>query len=44
MKMYTSEKQTYKKRLKSRKFNEENFWIARKSYKFQEKVAMPFVL
>jgi len=32
------------KRLKSRKFNVENFWTTRKSYKFQEKIAMPFVL
>jgi len=44
MKMYTSENQTYKKRVKSRKFHEKNFWTTRKSYKTQEKIAMPFVL
>ena len=44
MKMYTSKKQTYKKHWKSRKFNEKNFWITRKSYKYQEKIAMPFDL
>ena len=43
MKMYTSENQIYKKRWKSRKFNEKNFWITRKSYEFQEKTAMPFI-
>jgi len=25
-------------------FNEKNFWTTRKSYKFEEKIAMPFVL
>jgi len=28
----------------SRKFNEDNLWTTRKSYKFQEKIALPFVL
>jgi len=44
MNMYTSENQTYKKRKKSRKFNEKNFCTTRKSYRFREKIAMPFVL
>ena len=28
----------------SQKFNEENLWITRKSYKFQEQIALPFFL
>jgi len=32
------------KRLESRKFNEQNFWTTRKSYKFQEQIAFLFVL
>ena len=31
------------KTLESRNFNEENFWTTRKSYEFQEKIALPFV-
>jgi len=30
--------------LKSRKFNEDNFSKTQKSYKFQEKIALPFVV
>jgi len=44
MKTHLSKKHTYKKRLKSRKFNEENFWTTRKSFEFQEKIELPFVI
>ena len=30
--------------MKSRKFNEDNFSNTQKSYKFQEKIALPFVV
>ena len=38
------EKQTCKKTLEIRKFIVENFWTTRKSFKFQEKIALLFVL
>jgi len=31
------------KRMKSRKFNDKNFWTTRKNYKFEENIALPFV-
>jgi len=43
MKMHIRNK-TCKLRLKSRKFNQENFSTARKCYKFQETITLQFVV